>query len=241
MSSDESSKDLLLSKIANLHESGAYSDFKIVCGSEVFNVHKAIICPQSDFFRAACRPDTFREGKTGIVTLPLSVMRDVETLVYPITAETFDWDMDVENITTIKLMIHYFYHHDYPSKKPSDDTHDVSESANWKEGCLGEHARMYAMGDKYGIPGLKILALRKFKTSLESALSITYFEFATVIAITHLSTPSTDRGLRKEIADFLHAHKPVAKTDMMVHTVKDFPDLVYALYCKLLQDPVDNE
>lgn len=104
------------------------------------------------------------EGKIGTVTLPHNAGRDIEMMEAPIFCETFDWDVDVENITTIKLMIHYFYHHDYPC----DDSLDSSGSSRWIGGYLIEHARMYAMGDKYGVPGLKNLALRKFKTSLES-------------------------------------------------------------------------
>ncbi|KAH0154084.1 hypothetical protein KCU67_g9204, partial [Aureobasidium melanogenum] len=240
MSCAESSKDFLLSTIANLHESGAYSDFKIVCGSDTYNVHKNIICPQSDFFRAACRPDTFREGKTGIVTLPSSVMRNVETMDTPITTRTLDWDLDVENNTTIGLMIHYFYHHDYPSRTPDGDI-NVFGSAKWREGCLVQHARMYAMGDKYGVPGLKALALRKFKTNLESDLKHTYFELASVIAITFLGTPSTDQSLREEVVGFFHTHQNTSNNPLMVVIIKEHPDLVYALYRQLLQDAIDNK
>ena len=38
-------KDLLLS--------GEYSDMKIVTNGFTFNVHRAIVCSQSDFFKAA--------------------------------------------------------------------------------------------------------------------------------------------------------------------------------------------
>jgi hypothetical protein len=100
--------------------SGAYSDFKIICGSDTYNVHKAIICPQSGFFRAACRPDTFQEGRSGIVTLPFNSGRDMDALKAPIKADEFDWDLDVEDTSAVKLMIHYFYHHDYPWELPTN-------------------------------------------------------------------------------------------------------------------------
>ena len=38
-----------------LYESGEYSDLTVVCGRDVYNVHKAIVCPRSEFFSKACR------------------------------------------------------------------------------------------------------------------------------------------------------------------------------------------
>ncbi|CAD0107966.1 unnamed protein product [Aureobasidium uvarum] len=98
MSSKWDSKDTFLETIANLSESGAYSDFKIVCGVDTYNVHRAIICPQSDFFRAACRPDTFQEGHTGVLTLPANAGRDTDAMKIPLTPDEVDWDLDVEKI-----------------------------------------------------------------------------------------------------------------------------------------------
>ncbi len=33
---------------------GKYSDLTVCCGLEVFKVHRAIVCPRSKFFAAAC-------------------------------------------------------------------------------------------------------------------------------------------------------------------------------------------
>lgn len=38
----------------SLQKTSDYSDLKILCGDEVFSVHKAIICPRSEFFSTAC-------------------------------------------------------------------------------------------------------------------------------------------------------------------------------------------
>jgi hypothetical protein len=86
---------------------------KIVCGSDTYNVHKATICPQSEFFRAACRPDAFQEGQTGVITLPSNPGRNMDDLKVALKVDEFDWDLDVEDTLTVKHMIHYFYHHDY--------------------------------------------------------------------------------------------------------------------------------
>lgn len=48
-----SAQSTLRCRMKDLFLSGDYSDIKIICRSVHFNVHQAIICPQSDFFSAA--------------------------------------------------------------------------------------------------------------------------------------------------------------------------------------------
>ncbi|PVI05416.1 hypothetical protein DM02DRAFT_725114 [Periconia macrospinosa] len=53
MDTAEGSNEALRSGLESLYLSGKYSDLTIVCGDDVYPVHKAIICPRSDFFAAA--------------------------------------------------------------------------------------------------------------------------------------------------------------------------------------------
>lgn len=46
--------------LATMHHTKAYSDLVIKCGTRTFDVHKAIVCPQSAWFEAACKPDAFK-------------------------------------------------------------------------------------------------------------------------------------------------------------------------------------
>jgi hypothetical protein len=223
-------RHLLASTISDLHKSGAYSDFKIVCGSDTYNVHKNIICPQSEFFRAACRPDTFQEGKTRVVTLPSNPGRDMDALQAAIKANEFDWDSDVEDTTAVKLMIHYFYHHDYPSYLPTHAGHADLTADNVAKCVLAVHSKMYAMGDKYQIPGLKALAARNFRPCWLK----TFAGLNTAIVIAFMSTPETDQALRMEIVDELGKHMCIAKNDVVDKTIKELPELVYALYRNIL-------
>ncbi|KAF5539801.1 amino acid transport gap1, partial [Fusarium phyllophilum] len=55
--------------LANLLKTGDYSDLTITCGKDQYRVHKAIICPRSNFFKAAC-DGKFKEAQTGKVNLP---------------------------------------------------------------------------------------------------------------------------------------------------------------------------
>src|SRR5947207_15393716 len=40
-----------------LLESGKYSDLTLTCGDDEYRVHRAIVCPHSAFFEAACGGD----------------------------------------------------------------------------------------------------------------------------------------------------------------------------------------
>lgn len=44
----------LSKSISAILESSEYSDMTVCCGSEEFKLHRAIVCPRSKFFAAAC-------------------------------------------------------------------------------------------------------------------------------------------------------------------------------------------
>ncbi|KAH0146209.1 hypothetical protein KCU67_g12324, partial [Aureobasidium melanogenum] len=137
MAAEDTPEKQLASMLGRLHANGAYSDLKIVCGSDTYLVHKAIVCPQSDFFRAACRPDTFAEGKTGVINISASSGRPNAFYDQPFNAEEFDWDLDVETTESVKLMIHYFYHHDYLERETAKIQYYSDKCRN---GMLAEHS-----------------------------------------------------------------------------------------------------
>ena len=51
---DDIHKSGIITGLQNLWSSSQYSDLIIRSGSEEFKVHRAIICPRSKFFAAAC-------------------------------------------------------------------------------------------------------------------------------------------------------------------------------------------
>jgi hypothetical protein len=199
-----------------------------VCGPDTYLVHKAIICPQSDFFKAACRPDTFQEGSTNIINITASSGRDKPAKTY-ITTEDFYWDLDVETTASVKLMIHYFYHHDYLEQ---ETTHIKSEVL--PKGLLDEHSRMYAMGEKYGIPGLKAVALTKFSSQIPRYITPCSVSTAAVIAFN--STPDSDKSLREEVLEVLDICRQAWKKQVAIQkTILSMPEIAYGLYCKSLE------
>ena len=53
------SKAITITNLVRLHLSEQYTDLTIVCGDTELKVHRAIVCPQSEFFRAACQEPGF--------------------------------------------------------------------------------------------------------------------------------------------------------------------------------------
>lgn len=50
----------LVNSVERLFGDEEYADLTIVAGQRTFRVHKAVICPRSGFFRAACKKGTFK-------------------------------------------------------------------------------------------------------------------------------------------------------------------------------------
>ncbi|PNP79249.1 hypothetical protein FNYG_07325 [Fusarium nygamai] len=74
--------------LANLLQTGDYSDLTITCGEDQYRVHKAIVCPRSNFFKAAC-DGKFKEAQTGRIDLP------------------------DDDPAAVRMMIKYLYHDTY--------------------------------------------------------------------------------------------------------------------------------
>ncbi|KAG9573132.1 hypothetical protein KCU77_g15310, partial [Aureobasidium melanogenum] len=232
MSSQEPIK-MLLKATADLQESGDYSDLTITCGTDVYKVHKAIICSQSEFFRLACRTRVdpkgdFKEGKTGVVDIPRSIASNTSD---------FEWDADAEDPRCVKLMVHYLYHLDYlevetAKIKAEPAATTPSKDYTLDDGILIDHARMYAMGDKYGISGRKALVKSKF----EDILKYTCAGLVKAMRIAYISTVESDKGLRQLIVYKLHAYNVTISLGRLEidQNVKDLPELGCALLRKQL-------
>ncbi|KAL8296844.1 hypothetical protein RB597_006116 [Gaeumannomyces tritici] len=176
--------DHLMKALGRLYGGRDWSDLTISCGAKDYLVHKSIVCPRSDFFAKACR-GPFKEAQEGKISLP------------------------EDDPVAVHSMVFYLYHLKY----------DVSQS--WKETSgeevpkdgseLVEHAKVYALAEKYGIPCLKELARKNFKTAADEHWNSDKFFDAAHEAYTN--TLETDRGLRDTVVDTLYKYKDLLKKD----------------------------
>ncbi|KAI4846408.1 hypothetical protein E4T44_05077 [Aureobasidium sp. EXF-8845] len=205
--------------------------------AQIPTVHKAIVCSQSEFFRLACRKHTdsggnFKEAQNGVVDLPSRKLNTNSA-----KPEDFKWDLDAEDPKCVKLMIHYFYHLDYlevetakvKQKKRLEENFDETHVLG--EGLLIDHAKMYAMADKYGVPGLKDMALRKYQEAYEH----TSAGFANSMIVICTSTIDNDMGLRNVILRILKNDiMNLMRKPKINQNVKDLPLLSHGLLRKQL-------
>ncbi|KAM3546351.1 hypothetical protein ARSEF1564_000839 [Beauveria bassiana] len=236
-----------------LFDEGAYSDLTIVCGDDRYRVHKAIVCPRSKFFASACN-GPFQEGESGVVHLP------------------------EDDPLAIKMMIHYFYHLDYPTVIPSavdanetatpslstfQSAYQPNESAQTgftansvsvllskkeriklklmtererRDRDLAQphaqssdsvsatpnlylHAKVYALGEKYGVHDLKGFALRKFH--IEAKHHWQSDDFLHAIREVYTSTIDEDRALRDVVVEVVDAHLELLEQPRCQALIKD--------------------
>lgn len=99
----------LMDALSKRYQDALHSDLQIVCGDTTYQVHKVIVCSLSPFFAEACR-GFLRQSFFGA-----------------------DWCSAVkipdDDPTAVRLMVHYFYHLDYPYIPLSGGVHDLDAMA----------------------------------------------------------------------------------------------------------------
>ncbi|KAJ9414595.1 hypothetical protein QL093DRAFT_2107111 [Fusarium oxysporum] len=81
------------------------------------------------------------------------------------------------------------------------------------------HAKVYVLGEKYGIQPLKDLALRKFES--EAQFHLHSDDFLQGIREAYTSTVETDRPLRDAVVAILRSNKDLLKKDSVKEVLKE--------------------
>ena len=145
------------------------TDLKLKCGSEVFNVHKKVLCGQSKFFANACK-DGFKEASSGVI------------------------DLSEDDPIAIKAMLQYCYTADYAHGTALHA--GVSDHKTQSRNSISNLIlpQVYALAEKYGIRYLKELACSNFKQAADTDWESPFYP-ATISAV-YTSTLPGDRSLR---------------------------------------------
>lgn len=120
-----------------------YSDFTIVCGSNIYRVHRAILCPQSGFFERLCQSN-FKEAAERRVELHEDDSNMVRRMVEFLYTGNYTVDAESE-VSSIK----------------EDTEEKQQDNPLWP---FDLHVKMYILGDKYVMRDLKRLALTNAKS-----------------------------------------------------------------------------
>ncbi|KAF2841108.1 hypothetical protein M501DRAFT_905641, partial [Patellaria atrata CBS 101060] len=149
-----------------LFASGEYSDLTVICENQEYKLHKNILCVQYDWFKKACDGD-FKESETNVIDL---------------TKE----DVDPR---AVRAMLQYLYTRNYDTQCATTDvTAEPIEPAMF-------HVLVFAVGEKYLLPGLKALAKDKFE-NIVSSTSWTEYDFPAVVTAIYDTTPASVKDLR---------------------------------------------
>lgn len=106
----------LRKSIEGLYGNEKYADLTVIAGPRTFKVHKAVMCPRSAFFRAACKKDTFKVCEAHICAtsrwLTHRLLQEGRENVIRLTTSAEDPE-DSDDVKILALMIEFMYYLDY--------------------------------------------------------------------------------------------------------------------------------
>ncbi|KAF5620356.1 speckle-type POZ [Fusarium sp. NRRL 25303] len=205
---------MLDKSLLELYRTGLYSDLAITCQGNTYRVHKAIVCPRSSFFTAACNGN-FKESFEGMINLPDDDPIAVRDMVYyfynldldghpyiPEDGKYFEEKLSETEYGDEKKQLmdrggRRFARHRRVKERVLKLRAQISPSSN-----LRHFAKVYALGEKYGIPGLKTIAVGKFGTLAKAYAQTEDFKFAAQEVYT--STIDQDRRLRDVVVNTVY-------------------------------------
>lgn len=105
----------------NLLDTGKYSDFTLVCNGHdetpvEIAVHRAIICPQSDFFEAACGGSFLVRTYGSLPDQNQSTDRCLSAICQSKEADTRKVNISGDDLASIRYMLLFMYTGDYREK-----------------------------------------------------------------------------------------------------------------------------
>ncbi|KAK4551649.1 hypothetical protein LTR86_011023 [Recurvomyces mirabilis] len=214
--------------LRELFTSGKYSDLTIICAERRFAVHKSIVCTRSPFFAKACEEGRWKvELQSYLLMLIVDHQQEGVQNIINLEAEAGD-DLMTGNDDpkAVHCMFEFLYCHTYATAAdalPNDDFTKVDDT------CL--HAKVYALGDKYGIPSLKEESLAKFRDV--SKHSWREEGFIEAVRICFATTGDGDKGLRNIVVRILNDHvEELADKPEVEDVIRSIDGLAYDLWKK---------
>ncbi|SMQ49234.1 unnamed protein product [Zymoseptoria tritici ST99CH_3D7] len=198
-------KGALVDGLTEFLATGTLSDFTIKCGTQTFKVHKVVLAAQSEYFKAAVRGQ-FKESSNASIDLK--------------AFDPAEPDYSCDDPLIVKAMIDFLYRHSYTFEHDLPPVPEKRKTARpAKHGkrrlvtpepantiCMVEHAKVFAMACKYGIPELKREARDQFIEAVADHWS--HESFAQAIEEVYHSTSEGVGELREVVVKtILDNHK----------------------------------
>ncbi|KAI7376608.1 hypothetical protein KC336_g19740, partial [Hortaea werneckii] len=213
---DEAQKvaaDELTLAVSRLWEDRTHADLTIECHPRQWNVHKAVLCSHSDFFRAACQPGRFKEGRDSVITLRSRVSE---------LDACSDCPEENDDPDAINVLIYHLYH------PKADYTTLVGDTG--KELVL--HAWVFAAAEKYNLKGLKLQAVHHARSLLRKAPKDEDIQrqMAASVRVIYMGTAETVTELRDCMGSaLLRDHGQLLQDSAIREAIEAIDGLTYSL------------
>ncbi|KAE9963535.1 hypothetical protein BLS_009204 [Venturia inaequalis] len=206
--------------IRKCFESGKYSDLVIRSGRRKFNVHKNVVCGQSEWFEKAVKENAFLEGETGVIS------------------------MNEDKLDAVAAMLDYLYTQDYAissvaGQSSGRDDFDTVLNKSWPA-AMKFNLQVYELANRFRIPGLKHLAEYNFRSVAENQWDLPEFTEAVKYAYSIAPPGPTGQDLRNIVirnsasqARYLFGKGQEAFVDMMEEVAEFGKDLSRELASRL--------
>ncbi|KAI0398402.1 hypothetical protein F5Y17DRAFT_1853 [Xylariaceae sp. FL0594] len=241
MDRDQQNKELLGS-LEKLYTGGDFSDLTIACGEETYLVHKAVLCPQSDFFDRICK-SPFKEGRENHIDLSDDDPRAVKAMIYyfyhlDYTTDTLGSDDAVAESTESVMASDYLSNYTVTTSVKKRRMKQTVTRVPTTSGGMGsgerarpsdlvQHVNVYAIGEQYNIGGLKSLTKKKFANA--SAAHWNTPQYLEAVHQVYRTTVESDRGLRNLVLQTLAAQTTLLRKDEMKAVLQQTSQLTYEL------------
>ncbi|KAK4902302.1 hypothetical protein LTR27_001206 [Elasticomyces elasticus] len=202
---------VLRNGLERLRDKRLFTDLTISCGTKVFEVHKALVCAQSGYFRNLCSNSAFHGSQ---VTITLGRLDDQCSYLSDAAGEHDDEQ-------AVQHMIDFFYSLGDP----------VPE---YEEGRLTTYAQLFAVAVKYHVPGLRKVAEEGYQELTETLYGGhgDPSDFANAIKVIYTTTRSNVRDLRTIVESLFDTEKYLLEDESIKDVVNLVPGLAYELLRK---------
>ncbi|KAF2846096.1 hypothetical protein T440DRAFT_511104 [Plenodomus tracheiphilus IPT5] len=232
-----------------------YSDFTITCGGEIYSVHKAVVCARSGFFERAERFPQEDGSLKGNVDLSEDEPAIVKLLVQYLYEGLHGFPAlgthSAPVFTGSRLSRYYYeFPHTCSSRYPPPEhkvcDHHSCRSDPYDDECndfvckvccpywslppaetMLLHAKMYEIGDKYDVTGLKDLSKHNFHLSCISHWNDDTFASSAHYAFS--TTPDEDKGLRDIVSQTIADHMVLLNKPAVEAILNEFNGLAVGI------------
>ncbi|OAL00979.1 hypothetical protein IQ06DRAFT_304687 [Phaeosphaeriaceae sp. SRC1lsM3a] len=243
----------LLADVKKFIKATELSDLEITCDNHIYRVHKLVLCTRSQFFANALKFPG-KEHEEGRIDLPddePSIIKLMIDYIYEAEYEPHlprditklaasddrpkhsckTGHMTCPNYGTSRLVCS---HHTCGISCAFTCKDFVCDSCYpppiiipGPSGQLLVHAKLYEIGDKYQISGLKELS--KFKFELACAKFWDDQVFAEAANHAFATTPEDDKGLRRIVCKTISEHMGLLKKKDVAALMTEYNDLAFGL------------